>query len=238
MEATAPTQPSPETHVYGYASLSGSEGDIINEELHEQAEVIAAECDRLDIGLLQIVSERERSKRQGLRRPGLEYALTRISAGEADGLVVCDLFRLTRSPADLGAILEWFVDREIRFVSVAEEIDTAERAGLVAARALIEFFNLERKRRAARTRWGLQVARWNGRPPRRPAVADDPDLRARIDRMREQRMSLQAIADKLNADGVPTVRGGAKWRPSSLQTATGYRRRTPELVSLLDLEET
>ena len=43
----------------------------------------------------------------------------------------------------------------------------------------------------------------------------------------------QAIADALNAEGVPTVRGGAKWRPSSLQSVTGYRRKRPELVAML-----
>jgi hypothetical protein len=37
-------------------------------------------------------------------------------------------------------------------------------------------------------------------------------------------MTLQAIADQLNAEGVPTLRGGALWRPSSVQTALGYRR--------------
>jgi hypothetical protein len=43
--------------------------------------------------------------------------------------------------------------------------------------------------------------------------------------MRNQGITLQAIADQLNEEGVPTVRGGAKWRPSSVQAATGYRRR-------------
>ena len=42
--------------------------------------------------------------------------------------------------------------------------------------------------------------------------------------MREQGMTLQAIADVLNEEGVPTLRGGAMWRPSSVQRATGYRR--------------
>jgi hypothetical protein len=40
-------------------------------------------------------------------------------------------------------------------------------------------------------------------------------------------MTLQGIADALNEEGVPTVRGGAEWRPSSVQSALGYRR--PEL---------
>jgi hypothetical protein len=48
--------------------------------------------------------------------------------------------------------------------------------------------------------------------------------------MRGAHMTLQAIADQLNAEGVPTLRGGAMWRPSSVQAALGYRRpstRTP-----------
>ena len=57
--------------------------------------------------------------------------------------------------------------------------------------------------------------------------------------MRAANMTLQAIADQLNAEGVPTLRGGAKWRPSSVQAALGYRRpgnRSPrdQLPSLED----
>jgi hypothetical protein len=42
--------------------------------------------------------------------------------------------------------------------------------------------------------------------------------------MRSSGMTLQAIADRLNAEGVPTLRGGKMWRPSSVQVAAGYRR--------------
>jgi DNA invertase Pin-like site-specific DNA recombinase len=225
--------PFPETRVYGYASVSERHGIIINREIREQAEAIAAECEHVGIGLLQVVSEREPAKGQGLTRPGLEYALRRILEGEADGLIVCDLSRLTRSSAQLGAILQWFVSRDVRLVAIAEEIDTAEHSGQVTVRTLIGFSNRERERITARTRRGLEVARSNSQAARRPAVIDDPYLRERIRRMREQHMSLQAIADALNAEGVPTVRGGAKWRPSSLQSVTGYRRKKPELASML-----
>jgi hypothetical protein len=44
--------------------------------------------------------------------------------------------------------------------------------------------------------------------------------------MREQGLSLHAIADTLNAEGVPTLRGGSYWRPSSVQAAVGYKRPT------------
>jgi hypothetical protein len=52
----------------------------------------------------------------------------------------------------------------------------------------------------------------------------DPRLKRQIERMRGAGMTLQAIVDVLNEDGVPTVRGGSTWRPSSVQAATGYRR--------------
>ena len=42
--------------------------------------------------------------------------------------------------------------------------------------------------------------------------------------MRVNGMTLQAIADRLNAENVPTLRGGKKWRPSGVHAATGYRR--------------
>ena len=42
--------------------------------------------------------------------------------------------------------------------------------------------------------------------------------------MRASGMTLQAIADELNAEKVPTLRGGAMWRPSGVQAAAGYSR--------------
>jgi hypothetical protein len=79
-----------------------------------------------------------------------------------------------------------------------------------------------------------EVERWErepepGRRPRgRPSLAVlAPQLSERITAMRESGLTLQAIADALNADGVPTQRKGAHWRPSSVQAALGYRRPRP-----------
>jgi hypothetical protein len=58
-------------------------------------------------------------------------------------------------------------------------------------------------------------------------VGDDPELLERIWAMRQTSMTLRAIAERLNAERVPTLRGGAEWRPSSIQTALGYRRPGP-----------
>jgi Recombinase len=50
-------------------------------------------------------------------------------------------------------------------------------------------------------------------------------VRGRIAAMRAEGMTLQAIADVLNEEGVSTPRGG-KWRPSSVQEELGVPRRT------------
>jgi DNA invertase Pin-like site-specific DNA recombinase/peptidoglycan hydrolase-like protein with peptidoglycan-binding domain len=230
----APVRDGPrDTPMLGYAIVSAPDGSVESGELGEQAEEIAGECGRRGLELLELVREREPRNGKGFDRPGLGYALERISAGEARGLVVSELSRLSRTPAELGEILEWFARSEARLVAVAQGLDTDERQGRLAARTLIEVSGWERERLRERTHKGLQAARQNGRRAGRRAVADDPELRERIARMRAQGMTLQAIADRLNEEGVPTVRGGAKWRPSSVQTAAGYKRRSrPRLESL------
>ena len=126
-------------------------------------------------------------------------------------------------------MLEWLVRRKARFVVAGPGLDTEEEAGRLALRTIIELFRWERERLVERTRKGMRAAGRKG-----PAsVADHPKLSERIARMRAAGMTLQAIADQLNADRIPTVRGGAKWRPSSVQAAAGYRR--PPTGHALDL---
>ena len=104
------------------------------------------------------------------------------------------------------------------------DLDTDTEEGRLAADALVKVGGLERTRLEQRTRKGLEAARDRRRSSGRPAVADRPSLKQRIADMRASGMTLQAIADTLNDEGVPTVRGGAEWRPSSVQAAAGYKR--------------
>jgi DNA invertase Pin-like site-specific DNA recombinase len=205
--------------MFGYASWDGRNGKHAS-AFRGQAEQIASECHRLEATLLELVREREPQRGRALERPGLGYALQSISAGEARGLVVADLSRLTRSAAELGRLLQWLLDHDARFIAIAQGLDTDEESGRVAVRTIIEVSRWEHDRLVERTRNGMLAARRTG-PPR---VADYPQLKERIVQMRAQGMTLQAIAGQLNREGTPTIRGGAKWRPSSVQVAAGYRR--------------
>jgi DNA invertase Pin-like site-specific DNA recombinase len=112
----------------------------------------------------------------------------------------------------------------VRLVAVELDLDTASPGGLAAARALASVGDWERERLAERTRKGLAAAR--ARRQQTSSTDRWVVLRKRIAMMRADGMTPQAIADVLNEEGVPTPRGGATWRPSSVQTAAGYKRRS------------
>jgi DNA invertase Pin-like site-specific DNA recombinase len=154
----------------------------------------------------------------------LQWALAQIDAGEADTLVVTRLVDLSPSVATLSPLLRWFMDGGRALMAIDLKLDTSTPEGRLAAEAVAGVGSWERERISERTRRGLEAARSRGEGQGRHAVADVPELHERIARMREDGMTLQAIADALNAEGVPTLRGGAMWRPSSVQRAAGYRR--------------
>jgi DNA invertase Pin-like site-specific DNA recombinase len=210
--------------VLAYATIARAAVDRRDADLRAQMDAIASECRRRGLVVAGVVREREPENGNGLERPGLGSALRRIAAGEVRGLVVADLSRISRSVMDLAELLEWFSRSGARLVVAATGLDTGEQDGRLAARALIEVSDWERVRLGERTRRGMEAARRENRRVGRAGVADDPDLSVYIAEMRADGMTLRAIADRLNEEGVPTIRGGARWRPSSVQVAVGYRR--------------
>jgi DNA invertase Pin-like site-specific DNA recombinase len=157
-------------------------------------------------------------------RPALAWALEQLAAQKAEVLIVSRLRDLSSNVANLAPLLRWFDSERRTLIALDLELDTSTEAGRRAAVAIVGVGGWEHERISERTRRGLEAARSRGGAQGRTAVADIPELQERIARMREEGMTLQAIADTLNAEGVPTLRGGAMWRPSSVQRATGYRR--------------
>jgi DNA invertase Pin-like site-specific DNA recombinase len=208
--------------VIGYVTVSAHSG---SSEAERRSAAIEATCKRSNWNLLEIVGDRENGR--VLERPGLGYALERIADGHACGLVVSDLQRLSRSIVDLGALMAWFRDANATLIALDLGIDTSTVEGDHVATTLIALSARAHERIADRTRTRLAERRANGGSNGRPAVRDRPELMGRIAAMRARGLTLQAIADQLNAQNVPTLRGGKKWRPSSIQAALGYRRPGP-----------
>jgi DNA invertase Pin-like site-specific DNA recombinase len=212
----------PGSAVIGYVTVATDTG-VGNTP--ESSSAIERMCERRAWELLETV--RDLDNGPTLDRPGLRYALERIASGVAQGLIVSDLQRISRSIVDLGALMAWFRDAEAALIALDLDIDTSTPDGGHVANTLIALSERDHERIATGTRRGLAKGRASGRPRGRPAVSDRPELVQRIASMRAANMTLRAIADQLNAEGVPTLRGGKKWRPSSIQAALGYRRPGP-----------
>jgi peptidoglycan hydrolase-like protein with peptidoglycan-binding domain/DNA invertase Pin-like site-specific DNA recombinase len=213
-------EPGGRVRALGYASVPRSQELT---ELSAQSAAILEVCGRCGWHVVEIARDVTQAERPGLDRPGLRNALQRLAAHEADCLVVAELGRLGNSPADVADVVNWIKQRGIRLVALDVHIDTATAPGQLAADALISAGVWERQRREHASD-GSYDPDAPGGPPRRPAVHDVPALKQHIVDMRARGMTLQAIADRLNAEGVPTLRGGQKWRPSSVQAAAGYHR--------------
>src|SRR4051794_23529322 len=176
-----------------------------------------------------------------LRRPGLQAALTPPGAagvepaalagrpprppgprappaacreGRAAGIAVTSLDRLSRSLDDLAELFAEARERGFRIVCLSPALDTATAPGALVETVLADANRWGRRTLAReRTRTAFEPSqRRRGRPASTPPVLAD-----RIRAMRGGGATLQAICDTLNAESVPTPRGGSHWRPTSLR---------------------
>jgi Resolvase, N terminal domain/Recombinase len=163
------------------------------------------------VGVVAVIAEpNERA------RDGLAQALRGIAAGEADTLLVLRLGAASESLGELVRLLDWLAEAGASLLALDVELDTADAAGRRTVELLRVIESWDRTPHPAR------------KPRGRPGLATaSPDVAERIAELRQGGLSLQAIADALNAQQIPTPRGGTTWRPSSVQAALGYRRPRP-----------
>lgn len=189
----------------------------------EQEAAIRAECARRGWRVVDVMEE-EPAAADSTERAALRRSLGRVVAGEADAIAVSEFSCLAGSVVALGPQLRHLAALNVRLVVVDDGIDTSTEVGERLVEVIAGLGEWERERIANGTRERLAALRAEGNSVGGPAVVNHPALRAKIAEMRATGMTLQAIADALNAEGVPTLRGGAFWRPSSVQAAAGYRR--------------
>jgi DNA invertase Pin-like site-specific DNA recombinase len=205
--------------VVGYGSVR-SPAQIDDPDFVRQEAIVVEFCKRKGWELVALLRDVEpRRIRTAWSRPSLISALERIGRGEADCLVTAELSRLCPSVAELGLVLDAIDQRTGGLVSLDPPFDTMTPVGGAVARTLVSVSDWERHRRAEKT------AAARSKVPVSGTISFA--LRRRIVRLRGAGITLQAIADMLNEEGIPTVRGGARWRPSSVQAAAGYKRPEP-----------
>lgn len=180
--------------------------------LEAQRQAIAADCRRRGWTLLKTLEDSGYSARD-LKRPGIKIALEMLEDGGADALVVAKLDRLSRSLLDFTALMAQAQKHGWSLVAL-DVADTTTPAGEAMANVLATFAQFERRLIGQRTKEALAEKRRQGVQLGRPSTIS-ANVAARIRRERKKGKTLAEIAEGLNADGVPTPRGGKFWRPSS-----------------------
>ncbi len=215
--------------VYAYTRVSTDEQAASGLGLLAQRDLLEREATARGWQLQHVVDEGVSGAKPPSERPALGPVLERIS--RHDVLVVAKLDRLSRSVIDFASLM----DRAYRqgwALVVLGLVDTTTPTGEFMANVLASVAQLERRMIAERTSGALQAARAQGK---RLGVGNrvlDPQLLQRIVNMHQAGEGLTAIANTLNAEGVPTSRGGSKWWPSTVKGALESDRLDREAAAL------
>ncbi len=125
------------------------------------------------------------------------------------------LDRLSRSVADFAALLDQAQRGGWGLVALDLGVDTTTPAGELVANVMAAVAQWERRTIGQRTREGLAAKKASGVRLGRPPVLG-VEVVQRVVQERARGHTLQVIADGLTADAVPTARGGAVWRTSTV----------------------
>jgi site-specific DNA recombinase len=215
-----PKQDDQKRTAIGYVRVSTASQADRGVSLEAQAEKINAMAVVHGVELLEIITDTESAK--STDRSGLQRLLALVDAGKVNTIIIAKLDRLTRSVKDLADLLERLQKRGVSLVSVAESLDTGSAAGRLVLNIMTAVSQWEREAIGERTATALQHKKahrkvYNHVPygferdgdTLRP-IATEQGVVSSIRLYRTNGYTLRQIADKLNADIIPTKRG-SKW---------------------------
>jgi DNA invertase Pin-like site-specific DNA recombinase len=182
--------------------------------LAAQRAAVVAEAERRGWTLVAIHEDAQSAK--SLDRPGLLAALTAVETGEAAGVVVSKLDRLSRSLKDFADLMARAQSRGWNLVALDLGVDLSTASGEFLANVLASAAQWERRIIGQRTRDALAERRAQGVKLGRPRTLPHSVVQ-RIVASRNDGEGWTVIARQLNAEGVPTAHGGARWHPSTVR---------------------
>lgn len=121
----------------------------------------------------------EQASGKNVERDGLTEVLRQCADGEARGLVVTKLDRLSRSVKDFASILETFLENEWTLQILDLGVDLNTPIGRLVANILSSVAEFEREMIVERTKVGMAAAREKGVHVGRPKGSKDKVKRAK-----------------------------------------------------------
>lgn len=203
--------------LYARVSTSMQVQDGISLEVQERTLRQAAEL--AGYKNVQLVREEGRSGKSIKGRPALRGALADLESGKAHALFVTRLDRLSRSTQDFLSIIDHSKTYEWRLVLLDLNLDTSSYQSRFVVTIMSALAEMERSiiserqkdvhsyRRSQGKVWGVDL----GPKKRLPQEVLD-----RIYAEKAAGTSMNGIARKLNAEGIPAAYGG-KWAAGSIK---------------------
>lgn len=217
--------------VIGYIRVSTEEQASQGQSLQAQRAKLEGYASLYDLELVAVIVDAGVSAKT-LNRKGLQQALNRLRCGDAGGLLIAKLDRLSRSVRDWNTLIEGYFGEKAgkQLFSVADSIDTRTAAGRLVLNVLMSVAQWERETIGERTRDTLRYKIAKGE--RCGKVRFGYDLGAdgvllvgnaaeqqAIALMRELRAageSYRDIAAELSRRGISTKEGGP-WQPMTVR---------------------
>ncbi|MHD0279576.1 recombinase family protein [Rhodococcus aetherivorans] len=223
----------PEGTVVAYLRVSTSEQAASGLGLDAQRATIADYAARKGLTVVAEYVDEGISAKSLKGRPGALAALAAVRSGQAAGLMVAKMDRLSRSVVDGARVMDQARTEGWALHFADLDIDTSTPAGEMAANVIISGSQYERRLISSRTKDALAAKRARGeRLGAEPALPRE--VTRRIVAERAEGRTFQAIADGLMSDGIPTARGKATWYPATVK-AVVVSDNAAELRSELEL---
>ena len=212
--------------VVGYLRVSTEDQARDGVSVDAQRAKIEGYAALYDLELVEIIVDAGESAKS-LNRPGLDRSLASLRTGNAEGLLIAKLDRLSRSVADWNDLIDAYFGEKAgkQLFSVADSIDTRTAAGRLVLNVLMSVAQWERETIGERTKDALAHKRRNGervgKVPFGYDLAEDGRTlvanaaeQAVVNLIRELRASGQSyrkIAAELTRQGIRTKQGNRRW---------------------------
>ncbi len=206
------------------------------DSLEKQIERMTAACKVYN--LLPVVSIEEEASAKSIEgRPKFQLALEMLRNGEADGLMVTDLSRLTRDVGDVNRLFKTVFNKH-RLHSVQEMLDTSTPLGRCMGHVITAFNQMFRENVSIKTKQALAKKKEAGekigsRPPYgwkfgrdKALIVCEAEQRclARMMQLHQAGKTPQEISNTLRDEGYKTAGQRNGTNPTAMWTGTTVKR--------------